>query len=84
MKVLTIRNIDDKLHKKLRMRAARAGQSMEAEIRLILQQACNENEQPDASPEELCEFVNHLYGENLPSNVVAELIADRRTESADE
>ena len=39
MATLTVRNIDDALKEKLRVRAARHGQSMEAEIRSILRAA---------------------------------------------
>lgn len=81
MKVLTIRNITEQMHKRLRMRAARAGRSMEAEIRFILQQACNENSTSKASPEDLCEFVSDLYEQDIPSGVVDELIANRRKEA---
>jgi len=39
MASMTIRNIDDDLKERLRVRAARQGHSMEAEARRILQQA---------------------------------------------
>ena len=39
MATLTIRNIDSKLKEKLRVRAARHGHSMEAELRQILRDA---------------------------------------------
>lgn len=37
MATLTIRGLDDDLHAKLRVRAARHGRSMEAEVRSILE-----------------------------------------------
>jgi len=37
MAMLTVRNISDEVHRALRVRAARHGQSMEAEVREILE-----------------------------------------------
>ncbi len=42
MASLTVRQLDDKLKKRLRLRAARAGRSMEDEIRTILRAAAEE------------------------------------------
>ena len=42
MASLTIRNLDEKLKSKLRLRAAQHGCSMEAEVRNILAQTLNE------------------------------------------
>jgi antitoxin FitA len=39
MAALSVRNIDDGLKRRLRIRAARNGRSMEAEIRAILEEA---------------------------------------------
>ena len=39
MAMLTVRNLPDKVHKALRIRAAYNGRSMEAEVRQILQTA---------------------------------------------
>jgi plasmid stability protein len=39
MAMLTIRNIPEEIHRALRMRASRHGQSMEAEVRDILESA---------------------------------------------
>jgi len=39
MAMLTVRNIPDEVHRALRARAARHGQSMEAEVRAILESA---------------------------------------------
>lgn len=39
MAVMTIRNLDDEVRDKLRIRAAHNGRSMEAEVRAILEQA---------------------------------------------
>lgn len=41
MATMTIRNLDDELKTRLRMRAARHGQSMEEEARSILRSALN-------------------------------------------
>jgi plasmid stability protein len=42
MAALSIRDLDDSVKEKLRLRAARHGRSMEAEIRLILMEAVTE------------------------------------------
>jgi phosphopantothenoylcysteine decarboxylase/phosphopantothenate--cysteine ligase len=42
MASLTVRQLDDKLKKLLRLRAARHGRSMEDEVRVILRQAAEE------------------------------------------
>jgi plasmid stability protein len=39
MSMLTVRNVPEEVHRALRVRAARHGQSMEAEVRDILQSA---------------------------------------------
>jgi plasmid stability protein len=39
MAMLTVRNLPEKVHRALRVRAARHGQSMEAEVREILEAA---------------------------------------------
>ncbi len=44
MSTMTIRNIDDDLKARLRIRAAENGRSMEAEVRSILKVALMENE----------------------------------------
>lgn len=44
MAALSIRDLDDAVKEKLRLRAARHGRSMEAEIRLILTAAATEDE----------------------------------------
>jgi plasmid stability protein len=41
MAMLTVRNIADEVHRALRVRAARSGRSMEAEVREILESAVN-------------------------------------------
>lgn len=48
MAALTIRNVDDSLRDRLRVRAARHGRSMEAEVRAILQAALAEDGAPAA------------------------------------
>jgi plasmid stability protein len=42
MAALSIRDLDDKVREKLRIRAARHGRSMEAEVRCILAEAVEE------------------------------------------
>jgi len=44
MATLTIRNLDDELKSRLRIRAARNDRSMEEEVRVILQQAVRDTD----------------------------------------
>ena len=83
MAVLTIRNLPEEVRNRLRLRAAKAGRSMEAEVREILAQATRETSQkPD--PEALQAWVTQIYGQNKPEGVVDELIRDRRKEADSE
>jgi plasmid stability protein len=83
MAVLNIRNLPRKVHMRLRVRAAKASRSMEAEARAILTEACMKPD-PSVSARALQEWVDHLYGKKKPKNVVDVLIAERRRESARE
>lgn len=83
MAVLNIRNLPDEVHTKLRVRAAKAGRSMEAEAREILTAVILQN-QPITTPTELQEWVTELYGAYKPGNVVETLIAERREEAESE
>ena len=48
MAVLNIRKLPDEIHRRLRLRAAKAGRSMEAEARAILTEVCMaEGERPN-------------------------------------
>lgn len=80
MATLNIRNLPEDVHRKLRVRAARAGRSMEAEAREILSAAVRR--EPGAGrPEDLQDFVARLYGGRPPSHVVDEFLAERRQEA---
>lgn len=80
MAVLTIRNLPDEVRERLRRRAARAGHSMEAEVRAILVRASAEPVKRK-SAEALRDWVRKHYGPNPPKNVVDDLIAERRREA---
>jgi plasmid stability protein len=83
MGILNIRNLPDDVHARLRVRAARAGRSMEAEARAILTAAVRaEEEKPSAR--RLQGWVDELYGGKKPANVVATLLAERRQEASQE
>jgi len=83
MAVLNIRNLPDEIRDRLRIRAARAGRSMEAEARAILTQSCLED-RPTESGSGLQDWVDELFGDNKPAGVVDDLIAERRREAATE
>ena len=83
MATVTIRNLPDEVRKRLRKRAARAGRSMDAEMRLILAEASMAKER-HASAEALRQWVDRLYGDQKPTGVVEDLIAERRRQAASE
>ena len=83
MAVLNIRNLPDDVHVRLRVRAARAGRSMEAEARAILTAVCMVEETPEPATT-LQGWVDALYGANKPRHVVDDLIDERRRESMKE
>ncbi len=91
MATLNIRNLPDDVHRRLRVRAAEQGRSMEAEARAILVAALTGEESVGRSKEstaakvrELRAFIDKLYGDHKPKNVVDELIAERPREFARE
>ena len=83
MAVLTIRNVSEDVRARLRLRAAKAGRSMEAEARAILAVACSKDEGA-RSAAFLQEWVDGLYGKRKPRRVVEHLIAERRKEAMNE
>jgi len=83
MAVLNIRNLSDEVHRRLRLRAAKSGRSMEAEARAILTAACVA-EKSRESASDLQDWVDGLYGTRKPRKVVERLIAERRKESSKE
>jgi plasmid stability protein len=80
MAVLTVRNLPDEARDRLRERAARAGHSMEAEVRDILVRVAAEPE-TRLPPEALRDWVREQYRPNPPKNVVDDFIAERRREA---
>ncbi len=86
MAVLNIRNLPDDVHARLRIRAAIAGRSMEAEARAILTEACEDGDGADEALSSLSlpDWVDQLFGPDKPKNVVDDLIAERRAEAARE
>ncbi len=79
MAVLTIRNLPDKVRDRLRIRAAAAGMSMEAQARAILSEASLERAKTE-TPVSLQKWVDDLYADDKPSSVVDDLLAARRKE----
>ena len=57
MASLTIRNLDDDVKHRLRVRAAENGRSMEAEARLILREAVA----TEPEPENLAQFIRDCF-----------------------
>ena len=83
MATLTIRNLPEEVRERLRLRAARRGRSMEAEVRSILTKAVSD-EEAVLSRQELRGWVDRLYGNDTPTDVVDDLLRERRQEAAKE
>ena len=79
---LTIRKLPEETRARLRERAARAGRSMEAEVREILIAAAAGETCPSGA--DLQALVDELYGDRRPQGVVADLIAERRRAAEEE
>ena len=76
MAVLTVRNVPDSVRDRLRLRAARAGTSMEEQVRLILLQASLAPEKATGAAG-LPTWVAALYGQKKPIGVVDALLKER-------
>ena len=59
MAAISVRDLDDGVRERLRVRAARNGRSMEAEIRAILTAAADESE----APADLFTVLHERFGE---------------------
>ena len=80
---IEIHDLSPEAHVRLRQRAARAGRSLEAEARAILEQACADLTLR-GNADSLQDLVADLYGERWPAHVVETLIAERRREATGE
>ena len=78
MAAVSIRGLDDEVRDRLRVRAARHGRSMEAEIRLILTDAVREPRETDSLFTALLDRFADLGGVNLelPSRATPPRAAD--------
>ena len=80
MATLNIRNVPDEIRTKLRVRAAKAGRSMEAEVRNILREAVQDEARSRFDAAELQDFIAGLFRKK-PPQMTDELIAERRREA---
>ena len=65
MASISVRNLDDDVKERLRVRAARHGRSMESEIRVILSDAVQEADEADGLFQQLLERVGEIGGVEL-------------------
>ena len=72
---ITIRNLDDALKAKLRVRAARLGRSMEEEVRVILRSVLTEEDVPRSLGQSIHQRFGGLGGFDL-LEIVREPIRD--------
>jgi antitoxin FitA len=83
MATLTVRNLDDAVVRRLRIRAAERGRSAEAEHREILKMVLTDAEPPPSrqqAAERLAEFRRRTAGLGRGTSSSAELLAETRTE----
>ncbi len=88
MATLTIRNLPDQVRDALRVRAAKNGRSMEAEVRALLEESAvesNDNELVDMSLpfSERLKQIRKIMRKHIPADVslMDELEAERRREA---
>ncbi|HEX7879675.1 MAG TPA: plasmid stabilization protein [Candidatus Eisenbacteria bacterium] len=81
MAVLNIRNLSDDVHQRLRERAERHQRSMEAEARTILTDVLLTERRSSPSMEHVRELIDTFYGDQKPTGVVDEFLAERRREA---
>jgi plasmid stability protein len=81
MAVLNIRNLSEDVHQRLRERAERHHRSMEAEARMILTEVLIAERKAAPSLERVREMIEAHYGDQKPTGVVDEFIAQRRREA---
>jgi plasmid stability protein len=84
MAALNIRRLPEDVHAKLRVRAAKAGRSMEAEARMILAEAVRQPGPKRVDLAALRAFMERLHEGKLPRGVADDLIAERRQEARPE
>ena len=83
MASLNIRNMTESTRRRLRLRAARKGHSMEAEARAILAKAVRGETGKPFDPESLQNFIAGLFKSETP-RLTHELIRERRREARQE
>lgn len=65
MASISVRNLDDDVKERLRVRAARHGRSMESEIRMILVDAVRETDDADGLFQEMLDRFGRIGGVEL-------------------
>lgn len=66
MAALSVRNLDDQVRQRLRLRAARNGRSMESEVRAILIEAVSDTSAEDGLFVMLLDRFSEIGGVELP------------------
>ena len=76
MASLTVRQLDERLKKLLRLRAARSGRSVEDEVRTILRAATEEADNPLATKLALAEEFNAIGDADGARSLAEEVLAE--------
>ena len=87
MATLTIRSLPDAVHRRLRLRAAEKGRSMEAEARAILEANLAEGDRRAAWQAAGADIRAHLRAANggeLPPGMLDDFLAEKRRHAAAE
>lgn len=80
---LNIRNVPESVRRGLRLRAARKGRSVEAEVRAILAETVGKETGKPFDPLVLQEFILGLF-RGRPPRLTEDLLRERRREAAKE
>jgi plasmid stability protein len=91
MATLTIRNLPDDVHAALRVRAAKAGRSMEEEVRVMISEKAQsetvkrfDRADARAAASEIRDLLRAANGGRMPRDSVDAFLADKRAEVARE
>ena len=80
MTQITIRGLPDDVKTRLRVRAAQAGRSMEAEAKAILTESCAPRDSGQGW-KDLQDYIQRTWKGKKPKSMVDDLIGERRNEA---
>jgi plasmid stability protein len=88
MATLTIRNLSDEVHSRLRIKAAKNGRSLEAEVRELLTDLSGVRREkpvdPDKAVQRIRRMIRKAHGGKMPTGVVDKFLKERRRDWGEE